>query len=110
MKNFTLGELTVAPNRRPSMVDLFGVQVGLSCHTPTIYTAIASIGYGARIIEKHFTLDPAGADGPDQSSSLRPEAFSEMVDACNSAWDARGRGKFYLAEEREKLEPMRNPQ
>lgn len=74
---------------------------GLSCHTPTIYTAIGAVAIGARIIEKHITLDVM-ADGPDHASSLEPDAFEEMMIGCNAVWRARGTEKIVFEEELDK--------
>lgn len=50
----------------------FGLHtIGLSDHTTSIMTGAHAIGYGAEILEKHFTLDRA-QDGPDHKASLDP--------------------------------------
>jgi N-acetylneuraminate synthase len=66
--------------------------VGLSDHTPTIWTAIGAVALGARIIEKHITFDTAD-EGPDHASSLQPEDFAVMVEGCRAVWEARGTHK-----------------
>ena len=40
----------------PHLRDLFGVQVGLSDHTMGVGVSVASVAFGATVIEKHFTL------------------------------------------------------
>ncbi len=52
--------------------------VGLSSHDPGIFLPIGAIALGARIIEKHITLNK-NQSGPDHSSSLLPNEFKEMV-------------------------------
>ncbi|HLE24625.1 MAG TPA: N-acetylneuraminate synthase family protein [Thermodesulfobacteriota bacterium] len=56
----------------------YNVPVGLSDHTPTIYTAVASTVLGVNIIEKHFTLSKR-LYGPDHKVSLTPEEMKELV-------------------------------
>lgn len=56
----------------------FGGVVGYSDHTQDEVACIASIALGAKVIEKHFTLDKS-LPGPDQSSSADPAEFSELV-------------------------------
>ena len=56
----------------------FGLMVGLSDHTEGIAIPIAAVARGARIIEKHFTLDKT-LPGPDHKASLSPEELKTMV-------------------------------
>lgn len=53
--------------------------IGFSDHSLDILTPVAAAALGARIIEKHFTLDKKMA-GPDQRSSADPKEFRKMVD------------------------------
>lgn len=55
--------------------------VGFSDHTRGIGAAIMATHLGARIIEKHITLQD-GPGGPDAAFSLRPDEFSRMVTEC----------------------------
>jgi N,N'-diacetyllegionaminate synthase len=55
-----------------------GLDFGYSDHTLGIEAAIAAVALGARVIEKHFTID-CTLPGPDQKASLEPTAFAEMV-------------------------------
>jgi pseudaminic acid synthase len=71
------------------MAQRYNVPVGLSDHTLTNSTAIASVALGACIIEKHFTLDRQGG-GPDDSFSLEPPDFAELCVSAREAWQAIG--------------------
>ena len=71
------------------MAARFDVVVGLSDHTLDNTTAIASIGMGACIIEKHVTLDRKGG-GPDDSFSLEPKDLAALCQDANTAWAALG--------------------
>lgn len=71
------------------MIERFNVPIGLSDHTLDNTTAIASISLGAKIIEKHITLD-RNAGGPDDSFSLEPKEFKELCRGVRTAWDAIG--------------------
>lgn len=51
---------------------------GYSDHTTGIVACVAAVALGARIIEKHITLDKT-AQGPDHACSAEPEEFAEMV-------------------------------
>jgi N-acetylneuraminate synthase/N,N'-diacetyllegionaminate synthase len=61
-----------------SIKEAFGVSIGYSDHTLGIEVPIAAVALGARVIEKHFTLDNT-LPGPDHKASLEPDALKEMV-------------------------------
>ena len=73
----------------PFLRNKFGVKVGLSDHTISNLAAIVSIGMGAVAIEKHFKLDDKEC-GPDSSFSLNIKQLDNLVQDCNSAWEAKG--------------------
>ncbi|MDO9438423.1 pseudaminic acid synthase [Hydrogenophaga sp.] len=74
----------------PDMARRFGTVIGLSDHTLDNTTAIASVAMGARIIEKHFTLDRSGG-GPDDSFSLEPTGLVELCSGARTAWLSLGK-------------------
>lgn len=69
-----------------------GIQVGYSDHTSGYEVSIAAVAMGAKVIEKHVTLDRT-MDGPDHKSSLEPEEFKKMVDSIRNIEKAFGSGK-----------------
>jgi len=66
----------------PSEVHLervdFNKYAGFSDHTAQLDAAKVAIARGARIIEKHFTLDKA-AHGPDHRCSMTPPELAELT-------------------------------
>ncbi|WP_172806086.1 N-acetylneuraminate synthase family protein [Bradyrhizobium erythrophlei] len=64
----------------PTLKAAFGLPVGLSDHTTGAFVACAALPLGARIFEKHITLDKNMA-GPDHQASLDP---SEMREYCST--------------------------
>ena len=58
----------------------FGLKTGYSDHTTGIEVAISAAARGARLIEKHMTLDKT-LPGPDHKASLEPAEFAAMVSA-----------------------------
>jgi len=58
--------------------DKFGVNFGYSDHTLGIEVPIAAVALGAKVIEKHFTLDKR-MEGPDHIASLDPLELKQMV-------------------------------
>lgn len=69
----------------------FGLPVGFSDHTQGITAAIAAVACGARVIEKHFTLD-RNLPGPDHKASLEPGELAAMVRGIRDAEVAMGDG------------------
>jgi sialic acid synthase SpsE/RimJ/RimL family protein N-acetyltransferase len=80
----------------------FCVATGLSDHTrEPVLGPIVAVALGARVIEKHFTLDNR-LPGPDHSFALQPNELKEMVRQVRSAEASLGDGvKRILPEERE---------
>ena len=72
------------------MMERFGVQVGLSDHTLGIGVGIAAIGYGASVIEKHFTIDRSEG-GVDSEFSMEPHEMKMLKEETSRAWHARGK-------------------
>lgn len=79
-----------------AMLDIrreFGTDTGYSDHTMGIEVPIAAVALGARVIEKHFTLD-RNLPGPDHRASLEPETLKAMVLAIRNTEQAiSGSGK-----------------
>ena len=66
-----------------------GVAVGYSDHTVGIEVSIAAAALGARVIEKHFTIDRS-LPGPDHKASLEPIELGAMVKAIRNIEVALG--------------------
>lgn len=74
-----------------TMLNAFKLPVGYSDHTKGIAIPIAAVARGARIIEKHFTLD-RNMDGPDHKASLEPDELALMISSIRSVEQAIGDG------------------
>ena len=68
---------------------LAGGVIGYSGHERGFHVPLAAVALGARIIEKHFTLDRS-MQGNDHKVSLLPEEFAEMVRQIRNVEDAMG--------------------
>jgi len=71
--------------------EAFKINVGYSDHTLGIEIPIAAVSLGAKVIEKHFTLDK-NMDGPDHKASLDPQELKNMVTAIRNIELALGDG------------------
>lgn len=61
----------------------FNVEIGYSDHTLGIEVPTAAVALGAKVIEKHFTLD-RNLPGPDHKASLEPEELKSMVSSIRN--------------------------
>ena len=72
-----------------TMAEHFGMKVGYSDHTTGIEVPIAAVALGAKVIEKHFTLDQT-MEGPDHKASLEPSELKSMTLAIRNIEKALG--------------------
>ncbi len=71
----------------------YNCEIGLSDHTLGNSSAILSIAYGAKVIEKHFTLDRAEG-GPDADFSMEPSELKDLSFKIKEASKAIGKASF----------------
>lgn len=67
----------------------FNIPVGYSDHTLGYEVSIGAVCLGAKIVEKHLTLDNK-MSGPDHKASLEPNKFKEMVKSIRNIEEALG--------------------
>lgn len=67
----------------------YQTEIGYSDHTVGIEIPIAAVALGAKVIEKHFTLDRS-LPGPDHKASLEPDELKAMVLAIRNIEQALG--------------------
>tara|TARA_B100000575_G_C23121984_1_gene649432 strand:+ start:604 stop:1659 length:1056 start_codon:yes stop_codon:yes gene_type:complete len=90
-----------------TMSELYSDIVGYSDHTSNDIACLASISLGAKIIEKHFTLDKT-LPGPDHSSSLTPSELKKLIVNIRLTEEALGSDKIFPTEiEKKNLIGMR---
>lgn len=87
-QNFCLLQCTVGYPAKIDTLDLRVIEtyrkvfpgqvIGLSSHDETTVTSVVAYALGARVIEKHFTLNRMWK-GTDQSFSLEPKDLQQMV-------------------------------
>ncbi|AZO94015.1 N-acetylneuraminate synthase [Halocella sp. SP3-1] len=84
-----------------TLEDRFDLLVGYSDHTAGIGVAPYSIALGAKVIEKHFTIDK-NLPGPDHKASLSPIELKSCVELIRKIEKAMGTGiKSPLLEEKQ---------
>lgn len=93
-----------------TLANAFQLPIGYSDHTEGIVIPIAAVARGARVIEKHFTLD-RNLPGPDHKASLEPAELKQMIQSIRALelaigsplktpqtceWDTRQVARQYL--------------
>lgn len=83
--------------------DSLRIKIGYSDHTEGNEVSIAAVALGARVIEKHFTLNK-NMPGPDHKASLEPHELKTMIRSIRNIEKALGKKskKPSLAEIRNK--------
>ncbi|MCT4566305.1 MAG: N-acetylneuraminate synthase [Maledivibacter sp.] len=84
-------------NAMLTIKDAFKVNIGYSDHTLGFEVPIAAVALGAKVIEKHFTLDK-NMKGPDHESSLEPDELKAMIKSIRNIERALGNGIKRLSE------------
>ena len=74
-----------------TLAGAFGLTVGYSDHTEGILIPLAAVARGAKVVEKHFTLDRS-LPGPDHKASLEPGDLKQLVHDIRSLAVALGDG------------------
>ncbi|HET8892658.1 MAG TPA: N-acetylneuraminate synthase family protein [Gaiellaceae bacterium] len=77
----------------PELAAALGCTVGYSDHTLGIEACVAAAAIGARILEKHVTLDPPLSDFRDHELSARPEELAELVRRVRLVEELLGSGE-----------------
>ncbi len=71
--NASLQNIKILSNTYPN------IKIGFSDHSLGKELAISAVTLGAKIIEKHFTLDRDDKDSAEHHFSMLPDEFSQMV-------------------------------
>lgn len=82
----------------PNMAETFDCICGLSDHSMGTEIAVAAVALGAKVIEKHFTLNRADG-GEDSKFSMEPHEFKDMVSQIRNVEKALGTTTYMLNDE-----------
>jgi N-acetylneuraminate synthase len=75
----------------PWLAERYDVPVGYSGHEVGLATTIAAVALGARVVERHLTLDRA-MWGSDQAASMEPHGMARLVKDIRATERAMGDG------------------
>ncbi|MBQ3798824.1 MAG: N-acetylneuraminate synthase family protein, partial [Treponema sp.] len=77
---------------------MYGILTGYSDHAPGPVVALGAVALGARVIEKHFTLNKKDK-GPDHPHSMEPDEFKFMVKSIRELEKSLGTSYKQVVEE-----------
>ena len=78
----------------PKMKSKYNLPIGFSDHSvDPIIAPLVSIGLGATVIEKHFTIDK-NLPGPDHWFSAEPDQLHDWANSINNAYKSLGKTKI----------------
>ena len=72
--------------------------VGLSDHTLSNHTCLASVALGARVLERHF-IDKKSRKGPDVSCSMTPIELKDLIEGSKNIFLSLKGNKELVKEE-----------
>lgn len=81
VQDINLNWMDVLKNKHPN--------IGYSGHERGINISLAAVAKGAKILERHFTLD-RNMEGPDHAASLEENEFSNLVTGSREIYEALG--------------------
>ena len=79
-----------------------GVKIGLSDHSMSNIPAITAVSLGAKVVEKHFTLD-RNLGGADAGFSLNVDEFKSLVEAIRDTEKTLGKVDYSINEKNRKF-------
>ena len=79
-----------------TLQEKYDCPIGYSGHERGIGASLAAVALGAKIIEKHLTMDRS-LPGPDHKASLEPEEFKELVQSIRIVETALGEPVRFLS-------------
>jgi len=85
-------------------METFDYLIGFSDHSEHWLLDIIAVVIGAKVIEKHFTLDHR-LPGPDHKMALNPEEFKSMVQSIRMTEKALGNKKRVLSSIEKQIKP-----
>ncbi len=90
----------------PLLATELGVTIGYSDHTMGIEASIASVALGARIVEKHFTLDKHFSDFRDHQLSADPDEMKRIVTHVRAVEGMLGKREKSVQEAERPIAPV----
>jgi len=102
VSNYPCSDTSVNLKAMNTLQTAFQLPVGFSDHSEGSLAASLSVAFGAKVIEKHFTLDKL-MEGPDHRASSSPKEFSDLVKNVRRAEIILGSPKKHCQDEEKQM-------
>jgi sialic acid synthase SpsE len=102
VSNYPCSDASINLRAMNTLQTAFQLPVGFSDHSDGSLAASLSVAFGAKVIEKHFTLDKT-MEGPDHRASSTPNEFSDLVKNVRRAEITLGNAKKHCQEEERQM-------
>lgn len=77
VSNYPCSDASLNMRAMNTLAQAFGLPVGYSDHSEGFLAVMIAVAMGAKVVEKHLTLDKT-LPGPDHKASSTPEEFAEL--------------------------------
>lgn len=102
VSNYPCSDASLNLRAMQSMGLAFSLPFGFSDHSSGSIAAVATVAMGARVIEKHFTLDK-DLPGPDHKASSNPVEFLDLVRSVRRVESMIGKAQKVCQPEEEQM-------
>ncbi len=90
-RTIQLAKYTSPPNLQEYQKEFPDIPIGYSGHESGISITVGAVALGAKVVERHVTLDKSWK-GSDHAASLEPEELTELVRSIRTVERALGTG------------------
>jgi sialic acid synthase SpsE len=86
----------------PYLAQRYGLPVGFSDHSDDVVTVLSAVALGAKVFEKHITLNRKSS-GPDHAFAIEPVEMKEYIRGISSLYTSLKNNEFCILGERERI-------
>jgi N,N'-diacetyllegionaminate synthase len=91
-----------------TLKNAFNCEIGFSDHTMGINVSLAAVALGAKVIEKHYTIETSSY-GVDHDASLSPDELKKLVDGIREVESAMGTSRKIIPEIEKEIQKVHRP-
>jgi sialic acid synthase SpsE len=91
-----------------TLKNAFDCEIGFSDHTMGVNVSLAAVALGAKVIEKHYTIETSSY-GVDHDASLSPEELKKLVNGIREVESAMGTSRKIIPEIEKEIQKVHRP-